>query len=126
MAKYSQKPSKHEEVASFNVECHPSKRHVEELRKTKKQLSIIVELLAKISCQLLDPNSIVVCTEHLVTFESVVITRKLLTDSILYAKLGATIAMAVRSKAWVCVLSNARRHTIEQVGTTSTFSSKSV
>jgi hypothetical protein len=58
---------------------------VEELRKTKKRLPIILELLAKMSCQLLDSNPIVVCTEPPVAFESVVITGKLLTDSILYA-----------------------------------------
>jgi len=105
---YSLKPSEHEEeVAYFNVECNPSKRYVEELRKTKKQLPIVVELLAKMSCQLLDPNPVVVCTEPHVTFESVVITRELLTDSILCTKLGALIPMAVRFKTWVCIRSNA-------------------
>jgi hypothetical protein len=57
--------------------------YVEELRKTKKRLPVILELLAKMSCQLLDPNPIVVCTQLIVAFESVVITRKLLRDNIL-------------------------------------------
>jgi hypothetical protein len=56
---------------------------MEELRKTKKNLPIILELLAKISCQFLDSNPSFVCTEPLITFEAVVITRKLLTDSTL-------------------------------------------
>ena len=70
---------------------------MEKLKKTKKHLPIILELLAKVSCQLLDPNPIVACTEPLVTFESLVITRKLLTDGILYAKLG-------RRSQWPCGL----------------------
>jgi len=108
---HSLKPSEHvEEVASFNVECNPSKRYVEELRKTKKQLPIVVELLAKMSWQLLDPNPIAVCIEHLVTFESLVITRTLLTNSILYAMLGAPIPVALRFKAWDCGFECRRGH----------------
>ena len=56
MANYSQKRKEEGSMASFNVRCNPIKRYVEELRKTKKQSPIILELLAKMSCQLLDPN----------------------------------------------------------------------
>ena len=84
-------------MTSFNVQCNPSKRYMEELRKTKKRLLTILELLAKISCQLLDLNPIAVCTEPVVTFDSLVITMKLLADCILYAKL-------VRPFQWPCGL----------------------
>jgi hypothetical protein len=98
-----------------NIQCNPSNRYVEELRKTKKQLPIILELLAKMSSQLLDPNPIVVCTEHLVTFESVVITRKLLTDYPVREE-GAPIPMGMRSKARVCVRRNAGIAGLNPVG----------